>query len=75
MTLLVLRGNEANQLRYEQGTNIVVPDIYYFVAYGAFRGDLSDSWDPLTSVALPDSVYSIDDKAFWENDIKHVDLG
>ena len=70
MTLLELhKGDATNQLRNEQGTDIVIPDIYYYIGYEAFKHPYR-YFDPLTSVVIPDSVTLIDKYAFSGNQIR-----
>lgn len=64
MTLLT--SSTANQLIAEQGTDVVIPDIYTSIVQGAF----SDA--QLTSVVIPESVTSIEHDAFHNNQLTSV---
>ena len=64
--MALLTREVAYQLIEEQGTDIVIPDIYTSIDQSAFS--LSD----LTSVVIPESVTSIGALAFWNNDLTSV---
>ena len=88
--MAVLTRDLAEQLVAEQGTDLVIPDIYTSIESYAFQdlgltsviipsginsiGHRSFSNNQLTSVVIPDTVTYIGGGAFFINDLTHLEI-
>ena len=76
--MTILTKEIAHELVKEQGSNIVIPDIYTSIADSAFESVVSISaggrtrFPNLTSVIIPDSITSIGREAFAGNSLTNV---
>ena len=64
--LFFFNGDDADQLIAEQGLNVEIPNIYYYIANEAFWGK------GLKSIVIPDSVEWIGMRAFSQNQLTSV---
>ena len=73
--MMELTSSEAKRLYDEQGTDIIIPDKYTTIGNSAFDGaDYYYDYGDIKSVAIPSTIKTIGNYAFYRNQIKSIKL-